>query len=58
MTAAELKSLVLNKYMELKSKNIWGSKSREEEQIVVLSAHLNRTKYVNLKLASAVKAKL
>ena len=53
----QLMMLVLNKYKILKKQNSWNAKSPEEEQIVALSAELQKIKDANLKLIRVIKGR-
>jgi hypothetical protein len=50
-------TLALNKYEMLKKQDAWNAKSIEQEQIVALSAELQKIKDANLKLAKSIKDK-
>jgi hypothetical protein len=57
LTSDALMTLALNKYEMLKKQDAWNAKSIEQEQIVALSAELQKIKDANLKLAKSIKDK-
>jgi hypothetical protein len=56
MTPEELMTLALNKYETLNKQDLWNAKSQEQEQIVALTAELNKIKDANLKLAKSISS--
>jgi hypothetical protein len=57
LTSEALMTLALNNYEMLNKQDAWNAKSIKQEQIVTLSAELQKIKDANLKLAKSIKDK-